>query len=281
MFGQVRELDRLHEGGLHLRERRRRRPAGSLLFVHGLGESGLCFEGLLRRPELASWDILCPDLPGYGRSLWPDPAPLGGVADLLAELARRRLRARPLVLVGHSLGGVLGILAAERHPGLLDALVDVDGNISAGDCAYSGPAARQELAEFLAGGFEELKERVYRRGLVDAAHRGYHASLSLADPVAFHRHSRELVRLSEAEDLATRLSRLELPVLYIAGYPGGACARSRDLLERTPVPWMAVEDSGHWPFIDRPAAFAAALAGFLAEIAPPGAEPPGSSAPAA
>jgi pimeloyl-ACP methyl ester carboxylesterase len=44
---------------------------GTPLWIHGLGESGLCFERVLARPELEAFRHLVPDLPGYGRSPWP------------------------------------------------------------------------------------------------------------------------------------------------------------------------------------------------------------------
>ena len=45
--------------------------ARTVLWIHGLGESGLCFERLLARPDLADWQHVVADLPGYGRTAWP------------------------------------------------------------------------------------------------------------------------------------------------------------------------------------------------------------------
>ena len=60
----------LHHG-VFLREAGSDAPAPSVLWIHGLGESGLCFEQLCRHPALESWPCLVPDLPGYGRSGQP------------------------------------------------------------------------------------------------------------------------------------------------------------------------------------------------------------------
>lgn len=257
------------ERGMVLRERPADPARGTLLFVHGLGESGLCFEGLLGASALARWHLLAPDLPGYGRSPWPAAAPegLAGHADHLADWLRRR-DAPPVVVVGHSMGGVIGLLLAERHPERVRALVDVDGNKSEGDCAFSGPAARQPLETFLAGGFDALREAVHARGCSDPAHRGYYVSLRLACPRTFHRDSEDLLALSLAETLAARLAALAVPRRYVAGSPGGAVPRSLALLEAAGVPVDRVAPAGHWPFLDRPDAFLTGLTGFLAELAP-------------
>jgi pimeloyl-ACP methyl ester carboxylesterase len=236
---------------------------GPVLWIHGLGESGLCFERLVQHPVLAGWRHLVPDLPGYGRSAWPQkPVALPDLASGLARWLNTR-GDPPAVVVGHSMGGVLGLLMADRHPSVVRALVNVDGNITLDDCRYSGVAARWSVEDFEASGFDHQREEIYRDGLDDPAHRGYYASLRLADPRTYHRHSQDLVALSAAGDLARRHTTLSMPVRYIAGEPHGASARSLEALRAAGVPLHTIGPAGHWPFIDQPDAFAHALATFL------------------
>jgi pimeloyl-ACP methyl ester carboxylesterase len=165
------------------------------------------------------------------------------------------------------MGGVVGLLLAERHPQRVAALVDVDGNISIDDCTYSGRAAAMSLQAFVAGGFGRLREAILDEGPGDPATRGYYASLRLCDPATYHLHSSQLVEMSRREDLAARLAALDRPVIYIAGVPGGACDRSLDLLARAGVRTVTVGPAGHWPFIDQPARFADELARVLSTVA--------------
>jgi pimeloyl-ACP methyl ester carboxylesterase len=251
-------------GGMHLRERP---GTPTLLWLHGLGESGRCFEAIAAHPALAGAGALIPDLPGYGRSERPStPLPLSAIADHLAGWLGER-GAPPVVVVGHSMGGVIGVHLAERHPARVSRLVNVDGNVSLGDCTYSGRAAAFDDAAFAARGFAEMVAYVDDRAIGDAAHRSYAVSIRLADPAAFLLHARELVAESEPQEglmpMPGRLAALTVPVTYIAGAPGGACPRSRELLDAAGIPTIAIEPAGHWPYVDQPDAFAAALRGLL------------------
>jgi len=258
------------EHGMFFRDRRPAESHGCLLYIHGLGESGLCFEHLLSHPGLSGWRQLVPDLPGYGRSPWlAQPLDLAAQADHLAHWLRTGATVAdigPLVVVGHSQGGIDGLLLAERHPDLVAGLVDVDGNKCREDCVFSGRAAEYSERAFLTSGFDRLRETVHRRGRTDPAQRGYYVSLRLADPLTYHRNSVELLARSDAGDLAGRLAALPMPFCYIAGVPNGASERSHELLEAAGIDYIRIEPSGHWPFIDQPDAFVDELNRFLTRV---------------
>lgn len=260
-------MKRRCRGGLASREQAAVGAArATLLFVHGLGESGLCFEGLFRDRRFEALDRIALDLPGYGASPWDDqPRSLQSCAEVVAGSLPSF--APPIVLIGHSMGGVIGQLLLELpgpHRGLVSGFVDVEGNLSPADCTFSGPAAAQERDAFLAAGYDRLLERLYREGADDRALRSYYVSCSLCDPRAYHQHSCELVEASRREDLGNRLGALPMPRVYLHGHPRGTGARSLELLRRAGVESVAIDDAGHWPFLDQPARFALELERFLA-----------------
>ena len=242
-----------HEMFIRGRDANNRR--GTLLYIHGLGESGLCFEHLLGHPGLNQWRQLVPDLPGYGRSPWRDEIlTLPDQADHLANWLRSSevvSDAIPVMVIGHSMGGVIGLLFCERHPDLAVGFVDVEGNMSRNDCVFSGQAAKQSLSNFLADGFDQMRDAIFSEGYKDAAKRGYYVSMRLADPRSFYHNSQELIKMSSQEDLAKRLASLPIPSYYLAGVPDGVSNRSRQLLSEAGVPLIGIEPSGHWPFIDQ------------------------------
>ncbi|MFZ2034793.1 MAG: alpha/beta hydrolase [Candidatus Dormiibacterota bacterium] len=101
-----------------------------MLLVHGLGGAHLNWMSVA--PQLAAHHrVYALDLPGFGRS------PLAGRRSTIAanvDLLTRsitRLSRDPIVLMGNSMGGLLAIGAAARHPSLVDALVLVDPAVPA------------------------------------------------------------------------------------------------------------------------------------------------------
>jgi len=241
-------------------------PLGTLLYVHGLGESSLCFESLVTDPRLASWKQILPDLPGYGRSEWlEEPLALAQFSEAVAAIAGEAATP-PVILVGHSMGGVIGQLCMERWPERFDGFVNIEGNLSLQDCMFSSKAAATDESRFVQRSWDNLREWVFELGIAEPAARSYFASLMFADPRAFHLNGRELIEYSSREDLAERFSGLPMPGVYVAGLNGGAGHRSLQLLESSGANLVGVSDAGHWPFLDRREVFLGHLTEFLDSV---------------
>jgi pimeloyl-ACP methyl ester carboxylesterase len=93
-----------------------------LVLVHGLGGSAANWCELV--PLLASRRrLIVPDLPGHGGSEpLPAVAGLGAFADRVAAVAAQE-RALPAPVVGHSLGGLVVLHLALRHPAAVTRMV--------------------------------------------------------------------------------------------------------------------------------------------------------------
>lgn len=243
--------------------------APELVWIHGLGERSRCFDAVAGHHLLEGFTHVLPDLPGYGDSQPPVLAPAGNSLDHTAAHLVEWLTAWPArpapILIGHSMGGVLATLIAERMP--VRGVIDIDGNLSRGDCTFSAQAASHTAAEFAEHGFAAMRASVAAQGATDPALRGYAEAMSAASAAVFHRNAIDLIELSVPETLVARLAALTVPVLFIAGVPGGICERSRALLDEHLVPWAGLEPSGHWPFIDQIDLFAATVRAFVRELA--------------
>ena len=87
-----------------------------LVLVHGLATTRVIWRRVL--PYLA-YRVTAIDVPGFGES---PPAGPGFVLEEVADAIAMAFDA-PFDLVGHSLGGAIAIVLAERHPELVERLV--------------------------------------------------------------------------------------------------------------------------------------------------------------
>jgi pimeloyl-ACP methyl ester carboxylesterase len=245
------------EHGMMVRRADGRGPR--VVWIHGLGESSVSFEPVIAK--LPGYRHVLVDLPGYGRSPWPDAA--RSLDEIAAQLVRWLDDDQPATIIGHSMGGVLCTMIAERTA--VRGVVNIDGNLTRGDCTFSALASAYTLEDFVARGFNELRATCYADGATRPALRTYHAAMCFASPHMFHRHALELVELSSGGTLAPRLAALHAPTLFVAGVPDGVCIESRAQLDQHGVRWLGLEPAGHWVYLDQLDRFAAAVDAFLTE----------------
>jgi pimeloyl-ACP methyl ester carboxylesterase len=116
------------------------RAGGStpILFLHGLGNAASNFDALLANRSLAQHRLVALDFPGCGTS--PYPSNQHQTIDDLVDLVDgfvARLQLPKFLLVGASMGGLVGLLYAERRPDQLVGFVCVEGNLAPEDCMFS------------------------------------------------------------------------------------------------------------------------------------------------
>jgi pimeloyl-ACP methyl ester carboxylesterase len=127
------------------------------LFLHGVGGSGLIFQPVIQRLG-TGFDHLRPDLLGYGYS----PKPGGSYTverhvEALHELVASARLDQPMVVVGLSMGSIVGLEYAARWPS------EVRGLVAAGMPLYLDEAqARRDLRHNLWAGLSLRAPRVAR-----------------------------------------------------------------------------------------------------------------------
>jgi pimeloyl-ACP methyl ester carboxylesterase len=189
---------------LFLRHNELKEERKTLLLVHGLGESGLCFQEIFNEPGFEAFNLLVPDMPGYGRS--------SGAADYrfdlqvqhLAQLVEHIGKDIPvgeLIVIGHSLGGDLTTLFCDRYMEELDikGYVNIEGDITPHQQFISGQADdayRQGGQPQFEAWFETFANRQVYHDWAEKfgeSARRYYASLRFCRPEAFLQNAQELV----------------------------------------------------------------------------------------
>jgi pimeloyl-ACP methyl ester carboxylesterase len=95
----------------------------SFVLIHGSWHGGWCFDAVRAELEALGHEVFAPDLPGMGGSDAELAAvTLAGWGDFAANLCRSATQ-NPVILCGHSRGGLVISQAAEVAPDAVDALV--------------------------------------------------------------------------------------------------------------------------------------------------------------
>lgn len=247
---------------IHL-HRRFSEGATALWLIHGLGDWAETWRGVFTAPALEPWELIAPDLPGFGRS--PVHSTRGvavaELADTVGQLVEALTPDRRVVLVGHSLGGVLTTLLAEHKPDWLAGVVNIEGNLTQADCFVSGAAI---TASDPARWYEQFTAQVRADGARHAALRCYAQGLRQADQSTFLSCSRDLVRLCEDDELGNRYQALATTKLYCHG--DSLSKESLYLLEHAGEAHQGFAGAGHWVQLDAVEELSEAVARWLTRL---------------
>ncbi len=105
----------------------------SLVFLHGLGSSGLAFGELAT--YLSEYHVISFDLPGHGyrTALEEEEGYLpSNLIKLIEEIIGTNLKSKPFYLIGHSFGADLAIHFGSKYPQQLKGMVLLDGGYMSG-----------------------------------------------------------------------------------------------------------------------------------------------------
>lgn len=188
----------------------------TVLFLHGSLVGGWMWAQ--QAEDLGEYRCLIPDLPGFDHSGTQRWVSLSDTADQVADIVRAETREAPADVVGLSLGGLVGLHLAVRHPCAVRSLL-VSG-VPLGAITWPVRTANRVLtrlyhrprgAEIVARAFG-MPDEESRQAFVEGAAR--------TDPEALTRISAEL-----AAGPLPDLTSLHTPLLAVVGSKDSALAR--------------------------------------------------------
>lgn len=240
-----------------------------LVLVHGVATS----RGIWRHvvPGLAERHLVAtPDLPGFGET---PPLARDFVLEQIADALADALVSLPgpVDLLGHSLGGAVTIVLAERRPELVRRLILA---APAGLAPHRAPipaiagrvsatlvAARRRVAPRLAGSAAARRALLYGV-LTDPTAATAEEARTIIGHSRGARRVAPAIAAVAAADLRPRLSALEVPVGFLWGDRDHLFPVSGLPALRASVPGATAEviaGAGHVPQLDRPTEFVAAV----------------------
>lgn len=234
----------------------------SLVFLHGLGGGHHAWDEQLPYFSKLGYPSHAWDQPGYGKSPMVEPYDLEHVSAACALLVDS-LGEGPVVLVGHSMGGIVAQETYARYPGVVKALA-----LSFTSPAFAGgntEFTRQFLAARL-GPLDEGKTmaEVAAQLMPTMGSNSAHAAEIMAGiaPVTY----RKAVHLLTTFDRRKELSAIEVPTLLVSGENDKTAPSSvmEKMAQKIPgSEYVCIPQCGHLGPMDRPKEFNAALLGFL------------------
>ncbi|RZL75343.1 MAG: alpha/beta hydrolase [Rhodococcus sp. (in: high G+C Gram-positive bacteria)] len=251
-------------------------PRGSVLFLHGGGQTRHSWARTAERLAAAGWTAITVDARGHGDSAWTAQYRLDDfVADLREILDQLET---PRAVVGASLGGRTILTAEGENPSMCSAvaLVDIAPNINR--------AEQQRVQSFLGAapdGFRSLDEAAaaidaYRPGGTKRNPQGLRKNLRQRDDGRWYWHwdPKFLEFGTDPENSSTeRLNRaasgISVPTLLVRGTRSGMVSAdsAADLMNRIPHGELAEVDAGHMITGDDNGVFTERLTTFFDEHA--------------
>jgi pimeloyl-ACP methyl ester carboxylesterase len=233
-----------------------------LVFLHGVGgghhawEDQVPYFGGLGYPSHA-WDQ-----PGYGESAIVEPYDLEHVSASLALLIES-LGGEPVVLIGHSMGGLIAQETYVRHPELVKAMV----------LCFTSPAFAGGNSEFtkqfLAARIGPLDEGKTMAQIAAKLIPTMGSNSKLAEQIMAKVPPgtyRKAVHLLTTFDRRKELASIEVPTLLIAGSEDKVAPPSVMEKMALKIPggeYLLLQSCGHLGPMDQPEVFNAAVLTFL------------------
>jgi 3-oxoadipate enol-lactonase len=241
-----------------------------LLFLHGLGGGHHAWDAqLLHFPKIGyaahAWDQ-----PGYGHSAPVEPYDLERVSASLAALIES-LGGEPVVLVGHSMGGLIAQETYHRYPQLVKALALCFTSAAfVGGSNFATQFVAERVGPLDAG--ESMADIAARLMPTQSGSKADPAGVQLAQKIMGKispETYRKAVHLLTTFDRRADLPKIAVPTLLLAGSDDKTAPPAIMASMQRKIPGselVVLEGCGHLGQMDQPAEFNAALEGFLRKM---------------
>ena len=242
----------------------------ALVMIHGLVGSLHYFDPQSR---VAHATVLNVDLLGYGarRHVPPDRLTLDAQAEHVIGFLET-LGDENLWLLGHSMGGAVAMLAADRRPARLRGIINVEGNFTRPDTFWSQKIIQQrpdQWAESYRRMCDRVPETLERWGVSATPQRLHWAAHILNHQPAgtVHAMARALVEETAPPAYLEAIRRVveRVPVHLLAGERSADAWGVPDFVRAAAASDHVQAEAGHLMMLERPDAFCAIVDSIIAQ----------------
>ena len=244
-----------------------------MLCIHGGGAHGHWFD-YVAPGFTPDYHVRALDLRGHGESDWAEP-PVYTFDHYASDVARvvEQLDLRDLVLIGHSMGGMVSLVYAATHPARLSKLVVVDTRtlMSADRIARMREFGARPPSSYPTRGELVERYRLEPAGTQIAPphvvrHMAEHSARQHTDGTWRHKFDRRVYATFERRDGMPLWGEVRVPALIVKGQLSNRvdAEMMAGVRQRAPqVQFAEVAASDHHVMLDNPAGFVEAVRAFL------------------
>jgi len=249
----------LAHNNIYIRSHKAQNPVADIWCIHGFGDSSLGFIEIFESELAQSHNIFAPDIPGFGSSPYSPSQDIYDAKDTLLELIDSISKDRKIVVIAHSLGGILGTWICKTLQEKVLAYVNIEGNLTMADTFFSGKAAKTkkpgDFVKYMFKKFADLLEE-------NRAIQRYLLSLKLADPFALMKWGKSGV--TATKKAGKEFKELKCKKIYVWG-DKSIPKETLKFLKDNSISNKCFEGSGHCPMIDNALKFYEFLTDYIVE----------------
>ncbi len=222
-----------------------------VVFIHGLGCNKDSFKEVWNRNDFKPFSILIPDMAGFGDSSKPDGWSYSiedHVASIAQLLKNPRYDGKKVNLVGHSMGGSVGLLLAEKIPNV-SRFISIEGTLVAEDRGVKSERATETTYdEFIDNVFDDMKQVLAATD--NKSLQLWRQWIERARPEAFYKTALSLYGLSKTRKLVDAYNALQCDKYYLYGARTQKMSAIGLIEDQSTV--IRIPDAGHFIFNDNP-----------------------------
>lgn len=238
----------------------RRGQKETVLYLHGLGCSKSDFLGSTEIESLQAHTLVAFDFPGHGNSSYTKKLGMDDLVEI-TNLFTEKVNLHDIVLIGHSLGGLVALLFSEKYTGKVKAFINVEGNLKDEDCFFSRQVAAVDFDTFL-----NVTFRNFRLKLLISKNPGFKKcaeTLGKFQPQeAMYDYSPSMVRYSDSGTLIERFTSLKIPKFFIHGSENRGLSYIPEIIQKG-LMVTEISNSNHFPQYDNPEEYNTVISNLL------------------
>jgi len=179
------------------------------------------------------------------------------------EKCTHQLPAHRVSIIGHSMGGSIGLLLAKMIEPKVNNFINLEVNLTSEDCGLlSRKTISTSYEVFRISTFREIKAAFAQSD--NKASKLWATWAEKADSLAFYKSAQSLVHWSDKGLLLEKFLQLAVPKYYIYGDKNADTVTKHKLFEKlSTVSHIAINNAGHFVMNDNPTVFYDTLYGLV------------------